>query len=375
MDEKDPLKGMRSEIDEVDAQIMRLFERRMDISESVAEAKVASNIAVTDTAREMRKVEAFSASAKEKNRLAASSLMRTLISLSKMRQESFLGLGDPVVIPEPGAFKAEGQAVAYQGLPGAWSEEAAASLFPGAEYRQLEYFDDVFACVQGRGADYGVVPIENTQTGAIGEVYDLLRRHSCYIVGEARIPVRQCLIAQKGAKLSDIREVFSHPEAFGQCRRFLKNKNWDLTTARNTAVAAQAVAQKGEIRAAAIASKRAASFYGLEVLEDGIVDDPSNATRFIAISPEPIFDEKSDAVSITFSTEHRSGALCSVLDAFMLEGINLSRIESRPASGGRYRFFADLECSLHDESAKQALRMAAHSASYFEILGCYKADR
>jgi chorismate mutase/prephenate dehydratase len=297
--------------------------------------------------------------------------MRTLISLSKKRQIEKLGLTDAVAFPESSG-RAEGAAsVAFQGVPGAWGEQAAQLLFPGAQLTGGDYFESVFEAVKSGAADYGVLPIENSRTGAIGEVYDLLRRHACYIVGQSWITVCQCLLAKKGAALGDIREVYSHPEGFGQCARFLKNKSWELTSCRNTAFAAKLASEKDGARYAAIGSRRAAEVYGLQVLAPDIMDDAGNKTRFIAIAAQPIYDESCDTVSITFSTAHRSGALCAVLEAFMLAGINLSRIESRPVSADRYRFFADLQTNILLDETRDALSLASMHCDYFEILGCY----
>ncbi|MCL1964699.1 MAG: hypothetical protein FWF69_06530, partial [Firmicutes bacterium] len=276
-----------------------------------------------------------------------------------------------VSFPAPVPKKEGAVTAAFQGVPGAWSEHSAMRLFPRASLLAVDYFEDVIKAVAEGSADYGVLPIENAQTGAIGEVYDLLRTHACSIVGQMWVAIKQCLLAPEGAKLSDIREVFSHPEGFGQCRRFLKNRGWELTACRNTAYAARMVAERGERRCAAIGSRRAAQVHGLCVLAPDIMDNPGNRTRFIAIAAAPSYDEKCDTTCVTFSTQHRSGALCAVLQSFMLSGLNLTRIESRPVSAERYRFFADLQANILSPQTMDALRQAAAHCEYFEILGCY----
>lgn len=373
MTHKEELDKLRKGIDGTDSEIVRLFQERMRISERIAEVKAEGNIAIADHGREQQVIDAALAAADGENRAETIALMRTLIALSKIRQTKKLMLSSPVDFPPSAERKGEGVAVAFQGVTGAWGEQGAARLFPDASLRQCDSFEDVFAAVRAGEADYGVLPIENSQTGAIGEVYDLLRKHSCYIVGEVWITVAQCLLAPAGASLSDIREVLSHPEGFNQCRRFLRNRNWDLTACRNTAVAAQAVAEKGGTRQAAIGSRRAAEVYGLQLLAPDIMDNPNNKTRFISIAAEPVYDEGCSAVSITFSTAHRSGALCAVLQSFMLAGINLTRIDSRPVAPDRYRFFADLEANILSGETLDALRQASAQCDYFEILGCYPA--
>ncbi|MDR1590341.1 MAG: chorismate mutase [Oscillospiraceae bacterium] len=370
MTAKEELERLRGEIDGIDGRIVGLFNERMRVSEEIARAKERGNIAVTDLRREQDVIDAAAAASGDRNRAAAATLMRALISLSKKRQIEKLGLADAVSFPPSSSRKTDGVRAAFQGVEGAWGEHAAELLFPGAAFTGYDYFESVFEAVVANDADYGVLPIENSRTGAIGEVYDLLRRHSCYIVGQAWVAVKQCLLGQKGAVLSDIREVYSHPEGFGQCSRFLKNRNWELTACRNTAYAAKLAAERGGVKYAAIGSRRAAAAYGLEVVSPDIMDDAGNKTRFIAIAAEPLYDENCDTVSITFSTAHRSGALCAVLEAFMLTGINLSRIESRPVSADRYRFFADLQSNIMSGATRDALTLASMHCDYFEVLGC-----
>jgi chorismate mutase/prephenate dehydratase len=154
----------------------------------------------------------------------------------------------------------------------------------------------------------------------------------------------------------------------------MKKHDWDRTPVRNTAVAARTVGERGEKRLAAIASRRAAEVYGLDVLAEDIADDRNNRTRFIAIAASPSYSDDSSSVSVSFATRHEAGALASVLQTFALCGVNLTRIESRPASHGSYRFFADMEARWGDAPLRDALSQASQQAEYFEILGCYDAS-
>jgi chorismate mutase/prephenate dehydratase len=246
------------------------------------------------------------------------------------------------------------------------------SLYPEAEKLAVSYFEDVFIAVREKRADYGIVPIENSTTGAIGETYDLLRKYGCFIVGRIWIEARQCLLAVPGTGLSDIREVFSHPEGFKQCMAFLHGRAWDQTACNNTAMAAEAVAKAGSARNAAIGSRRAGELNGLEVLAPDIMDSAENKTSFVVIATQPEYDESSDLISITFSTAHRSGALCEALLPFMAMDLNLMRIESRPAGPGKYRFFVEVGGNILDENVITALRQVDAVCEYFEVLGCYR---
>ncbi|MCL2352010.1 MAG: chorismate mutase [Firmicutes bacterium] len=371
MDNMEELRRLRGEIDELDKALVAAFLKRQALGESVARAKAKGNMALVDQAREERVLEAALEGVGGEYKDEVRSFVRNIITLSKIRQQKTALPRSGELLPASGAWKTENVRAAYQGIPGAWGEQSAYTVFPDAEKISCEYFENVFTSVKKGEADFGLVPIENSQTGAVGETYDLLRRHSCYIVGQIWIGIRQCLLGVPGADMNDVREVLSKPEGLDQCRGFLINQHWELTAARNTAVAARTVAERGDKRYAAIGSERAAELYGLGILARDITDDKNNKTRFIVIADRPIYGPNSNIISVNFTTAHRSGALSSVLERFALAGINLSRIESRPISGERYRFFADLQANILDENAVSALRQAAVNCDYFEVLGCY----
>lgn len=375
MNGKEKLLSLRGEIDKIDRELVGLFLKRMQICEEVAQAKADGNIALVDASREQQVIDAALSQAGEGNRTETASFIRTVIALAKIKQNKTMSMLRDVDFPPSVPLKKTGVTVGFQGVSGAWGEQGAEQLFPDSKLIQHEYFEDVFEAVKAGRVDYGVLPIENSQTGAIGEVYDLLRKHSCYIVGEVWITVAQCLLGINGASVSDIREVFSHPEGFKQSRRFLKDKSWDLTACRNTAYAAQKVADKNDVKYAAIGSRRAGKAYGLSVLSPDIMDDSGNRTRFIAIAAAPCYDESCGITSITFSTSHKSGALCAALESFTVAGVNLTRIESRPVSHDRYRFFADLQTNILSDVTLDALRQASAQCDYFEVLGCYSATQ
>ncbi|MDR2296285.1 MAG: bifunctional chorismate mutase/prephenate dehydratase, partial [Clostridiales Family XIII bacterium] len=349
MNAKEQLQEMRKRIDAIDDGMIPLFKERMEISGRIAEIKGMSNMAVTDELREREVVDRALAIAEDEDlRGEVSLLMRSIIAISKERQRRTLFPADRPLLPPP-RKPLQGRVVcAFQGVPGAWSEQALAAIFPEAEKLAVEFFEDLFVALRERKADYGVVAIENSKTGAIGETYDLLRKYGCYIVARTWIDIRHCLLAPAGVALADIREVLSHSEGFRQCAKFLRGKSWDLVTCRNTAVAAETAAAKGTGKTAAIGSRRAAELNGLRVLVPDIMDKAGNRTSFVVISPEPEYDEADDLISLTFSTKHRSGALCEMLLPFMAGGMNLMQLESRPAGAGKYRFFAEVQGNILD---------------------------
>lgn len=372
MDVKEQLAQVRAGIDGIDDRIMSLFNERMRMSLQAGELKVAGNLSLVDEERERQAVQRAVSGVDETLAGEAALLMRSVIALSREYQRRSFFNGKAPWLPPSGEKKSRGLVCVHQGAPGAWSEEALLKVFPEAEKMVVETFEDVFLAVKNKNADYGIVPIENSRTGAIGETYDLLRKYGCFVVGKTRVHIRHCLMGARGMKIEDVREVRSHPEALSQCRDFLRSRNWDLTACRNTATAAEAAARSPEKRLAAIGSRRAAELNKLDILAEDIMDDPGNLTYFVIIALTPQYDADSDVVSLTFATPHRAGALCEALLPFMAMGINLFRIESRPAAMGNYRFFVDIEGHIDDQAVKLSLGQAASACEYLEVLGCYR---
>jgi len=374
MAEKLDLRNIRLKLDDLDDEMVKLFEERMSLSKDVADFKRVNNLATYDPSREQEVVDRATALVDNVLRGETTLFMRTLMALGREYQRALMFSSEPpAYLPEPEKRKGADVHCVYQGAPGAFGEQAAHRLFPEATFTNADYFEDVFRIVKSGEADYGVLPIENTQTGAIGETYDLLRRFGCFIVGKTWIDIRHCLLAKPGAAIRDIREVLSHPEGFRQCRRFLQDKPWDLIACSNTAVAAEKAAASEGNRTAAIGSRAAGEHTGLSVLADGIMDSDNNKTSFVVIAAHPEYDESSDLIALSFSTAHRSGSLCEALLPFMGAGINLTRIESRPSSSPQsYRFFAEINGNIMDRKVVETLQQVTNVTDYFEVIGCYK---
>jgi chorismate mutase/prephenate dehydratase len=372
METNEELKVLRDEIDVIDAKLTPLFAERMGVAKRIAAVKGMGNLAIVDDAREQQVVDQAAALAGEGLKGEIALLMRFILAISKEKQRKTLFPNEIRLLPPPRAPHTEGPACVFQGLPGAWSEQALMKLFPGARREAVPEFEDVFLAVKENRADYGVVPIENSKTGAIGETYDLLRKYGCFIVGRTGIGIKHCLMAPEGTRLEDVREVLSHPEGFRQCSGFLRGRAWDLTACRNTAVAAQAAAKAGGGKTAAIGSRLAGEINGLNILAPDIMDAPDNCTSFVVIATEPEYSSADDRISMTFMVPHRSGALCEVLLPFMSGGMNLLRIESRPGTNEGYRFFAEVQGNIMEENTIEVLRHASVSCEYFEVIGCYR---
>lgn len=267
--------------------------------------------------------------------------------------------------------------VGYQGVPGAYGEEATYSYFKGgwSELIAHDAFEDVFDALLEGSIDYGVVPIENSSAGEVVDIYDLIKEHQLYIVGEQTIKIQHNLLGLKGARIEDIEEVYSHPQGLSQTKAFLKAHPYMKQVPYiNTATACQHVAELKDSSKAAIASKRAASLYGLDILEENIHFNKNNFTRFIVLSRKMHITDECDKISIVFNTSHTSGSLYNILGHFAYNGLNLLKIQSRPLLEKKweYYFFADLEGNLQDVNVLIALSKIKDQCPYFKILGNYQ---
>lgn len=269
--------------------------------------------------------------------------------------------------------------VGYQGVPGAYSHLALQQYFSGQPVKAHNFmlFEDVVAAVMDGTVRYGVLPIENSSTGGITEVYDLVRRYGAFIVGEKIVKVEHCLLGIPGATLDDITEVYSHPQGFSQCRAFFKeHPAMEQFNYYNTAKAAEMVAQKKDIHKAAVAGAQAAEQYGLAILARGINTNQSNYTRFIIISRQQELAPEADKITLIVSLKHQPGSLYRVLSHFARYQINMTNIESRPIPGRpwEYYFHMDITGHLTDEAVQKALGDLPEDTTECKILGNYRAD-
>lgn len=265
--------------------------------------------------------------------------------------------------------------VAFQGERGAYGEMAALQYFPSATLVPLKSFADVFEAAEGGRVAYAVIPVENSIEGSVGEVYDLLLLTKLKAVGEVYQRIHHCLIANKGGKISQIKSVYSHPQALGQCRGYLRRKKLEPLPAYDTAGAVKMVKERGMQDSAAIASKHAAVLYGMEILAEGIEDRKNNYTRFLVLARSGAEKVgRKYKTSMIFSIKHVPGALFGILGEFALRRLNLTKIESRPTkeTPWEYNFYVDFEGHIGDKAVKQALSAVRPKTSYFKVLGSYK---
>lgn len=270
--------------------------------------------------------------------------------------------------------------VAFQGEVGAFSEQAARGFFGRrARLVPLRHFKDVFSFVSKGGSRRGIVPIENSVYGSVHETYELLLRHRLSIVGEITLRIHHHLMALPGVRRADLRSVFSHPQALGQCEPFLRSlKNVRPIPYYDTAGAAKMIREEERRNAGALASRRAATAYRLRILARNVESDHRNFTRFIVLSRRGVVPSRGTVrTSLVFAAADVPGALFKALGVFALRDINLIRIESRPVTGkpGEYRFYVDIEGRPSDEPVRKALHHLAEVSTLVRVLGSYSAGR
>ncbi|HZA41995.1 MAG TPA: prephenate dehydratase [Actinomycetota bacterium] len=263
--------------------------------------------------------------------------------------------------------------VAYQGEAGAYSEEGALALFPDASLRPLSSIRRVFESVEVGMVDYGLVPIDNSQAGSINETYDLFLKHGLHLVGETVVRVNHCLLALPGTHIDDIEEVISHPQAVAQCEEFLNVLDVAIRAEYDTAGAAKRIVEEKMERTGAIASKRAAALYGLDVLAERIQTYPDNYTRFGALSRAPDALHDPDKTSLVFGVGHAPGSLYRCLGAFAQRHLNLAKLESRPRAGRlwEYVIYVDVEAPSAASQMIEALAELSQHATFTRVLGSY----
>ena len=263
--------------------------------------------------------------------------------------------------------------VAYQGEAGAYSEEGALALFPGAAHEPLNTIRKVFEAVEVGRVDYGLVPMDNSQAGSINETYDLFLKHGLHLVGETVVRVNHCLLGLPGTPIDALTEVISHPQAIAQSEEFLSALDLKIRAEYDTAGAAKRIVDDKLETTAAIASKRAAEIYGLEVLAEKIQTYPDNYTRFGALSrsPEPLREPNKS--SLVFGVGHVAGSLFRCLGAFADRHLSLSKLESRPRAGRpwEYVFYVDVEAPADEPQMIEALGEVSSHATFTRLLGTY----
>lgn len=367
-----PLTHFRNEIDEIDDHMVELLIRRLTIVEEIGALKKANGLSVYDPAREQTLLERLSEKIEDVSmRPRILSIMKTILASSKILQNNHVEISY-----KDSETDLTEKTAGYAGIPGSYGETATYKYFNQSNnsYKAFATFPEVANAVLSGEIDYGVLPVENTTTGAINEVYDLIREKDLFITGEILVPVVHHLIGYPGVALEEIREIRSHPQGLEQCTVFLSKLKAHWIPMENTAVSVRYVAESGDKTIAAIGSERAAQLYGLEILSPAIQNSFVNTTRFVILSNKHEAAFNADSTSMVLTTRHTPGSLHEILGYFASEKVNLFRIESRPVQDRpwEYYIYLDAEGRYDTDAFARAMQSAQDHCPYFKFLGSYR---
>ena len=369
------LAKLRREIDRLDTILADALEQRMDVVRQVAAYKDTRHMQVLDREREEQVI------AKVTGQLKNPAYVPHMRNIMEKIMETSRNLQIDILASN---LKKKEQAadpirVGYQGVQGSFSHQALEDYFADVAKVEMNYvhFEDVAAAVKNHEIKYGVLPIENSSTGGITEVYDLVRKYDCHIVGEKIIKVDQNLLGLPGATVAGLKQVYSHPQGLEQSREFFKkHPGIELIPFFNTARSAKMVSESGDPAKGAVASRQAAKLYGLDILAENINYNVANHTRFIVIADQPEHRPDADKITVIIATQHEPGSLYKVLQHFYKGGLNMLNLESRPMEGRSWEYFfnIDLTGNLEDPKVRQGLQDVAEYSAYCKILGNYVSD-
>ena len=369
------LEDIRKDIDKVDKELVPLLKKRMECSLKVAEIKAKEGLPIYHPQRETQILENVAQEGGEFGSYIAS-VYREIMGVSREAQQvemnTFSALAGEIVNAKNGIK--ENVTVACQGIEGAFSHIATQNMHQNSKIRFCSSFEDVFKAVESGEATYGVIPVENSNAGSVTEVYDLILKYRYYIISAAGLTVNENLLGVDGSSLEDIKTVYSHPQALSQSDEFLKQNGIEGVEYTNTAMAAKFVAEKNDKHVGAVGSTLAAELYGLKVVAPNIQTVKNNTTRFITISKQLIIPNDANKVSVVFSLPHAVGALQRILNRFCINGLNLTKIESRAAKNGKfeYLFYLDFSGNLNDRKTISLISSLSEELPDFAFLGNYK---
>jgi chorismate mutase/prephenate dehydratase len=370
---------IRQEIDQIDEQIVQLYEERMRLASEVAEYKIGTGKPVFDKEREESKLAVLTEKASGSfTRHGIRELFEQIMTMSRKKQYKLLtehGLVPPHEFTRVEHLSSSHARIVFQGLEGAYSQLAMETFFgEDCDSFHVESWKDAMEAIRDGRADYAVLPIENSSAGIVSENYDLLVQYDNYIVGEQIIRIDHALLGLEDADERDIQTIFSHKQSLMQCSDFLdRHDRWKCHSVNNNAVAAKKVKDDGLITQAAIAGAKNAQIYGLKVIRNSIQNNKENSTRFIVVTGKKIYTKDAGRISLCFEVNHESGALYHALSHFIYNGINMTNIQSRPVQdkSWEYRFFVDIEGRFEDNAVQNAFRGLEEETISLKILGTY----
>ena len=369
------LQSLRNGIDKIDEDILALFMKRMELCKGVADYKKANNMPVFQGGREQQVIDRImKLTANPELERGTAALFANIMDISKILQNrTILAEKHDYTFTEPDFENAK--KIGCQGTMGANSEAAAKSVFGERDFIFYQSFEDVFSAVLNGDIDYGVLPVQNSTAGSVASTYDLMAKYPVYIVKEVIIEINHCLAAKKDIPLSQVKKVYSHPQALAQCETFLRKNGLKTAGYGNTATAAENV-MNSEEPIAAICSVDCAEQKGMAILARDIADVALNRTQFIIISKDMQVAPDSDAVSVMLTIPHKEGSLYRMLTKFYVNDMNLIRIESRPIRDGSFdvMFFLDFTGRITDTGVKAVLRDLEENCDSFRCIGTFKSE-
>ena len=380
MENKETLLDIRDQLDIIDRDITMLYKKRMDLCARVAEIKIDSGKAVFDPAREQQKLETVASYLdSDFDRKAIKELYRQMMTISRRLQFGIMsqhGRNFDSGFVKISEIDKAGKKAVYQGVEGAYAQLAAFQCF-GADYdiESVHTWKDAADMVRVGKADYAVIPIENSSHGVVSDNFDLMIKYpELAIIEEVDLKVEHALMGVEGASVSGLKEVYSHPQALGQCSDFFdSHPDIKPVPVINTAVAAKYVKDKGDATIAALASEKSAELYGLKILQRSVNQQKTNTTRFLVIGKDKVYTDKAKRISLCFEAQHEPGALYNILGNFIFNDVNMTMISSRPIPEHifEYRFFVDIEGRLDMPNVINAISGMGDQVSELRILGNY----
>ena len=374
------LNELRQQIDQIDQELVRLFCARMNLSAQVADYKRENNLPIFHPGRERAILQKVAEMAGPEMANYTRVLYSMLFEISRSYQSKRNGTLTPLyeeisrsIENTPKLFP-QTPIVACQGVEGAYSQIACEKIFKSPFIMYFKNFEAVFTAIEQGMCQYGILPIENSTAGSVTKVYDLMIRHNFSIVRTFRLKIDHNLLANPGAKLSDIKTIYSHEQAINQCGDFLHSlAGVNVIPVANTALASEMVSKSGQKDVAALSSRSCAELYGLNYLAASVQDKGNNRTRFICISKNLEIYPGSDKTSIMMVLPHKPGALYKVLARLYTLGINVTKLESRPIPDREFEFmfYFDLETSIYSEEYIQLMCELDDLCEEFKYLGSY----
>lgn len=371
---------LRSRIEPIDDELLKLFTRRMEIAEAIGKYKAEKGLPINNKSREKDILSRMTKDSGDME-LYIYQFFNNLFQISKARQREITATPSPLrktietAIENGSEYFPKSGTVAVQGIEGSNSQSAAEKLFPRGSLTFVKTFDAVFDAVDSGLCKYGILPIENSTYGSVRAVYELLRKRKFYIVGSTKLHICHELLAKPGAKMENIKTIYSHEQAIGQCSNFLSSLGEDVRVipCSNTAVAAKKASESSDDSVAAISSHSCTDIYGLTVLNSNIRNSDNNYTRFICITKEPQIFAGANRISTMISCNNTPGALYEILSNLSVMGINMNKLESCPVSGSNFEFifFLDMDASVKEPGVISMLEELERLCEQMTFLGNY----